>query len=366
MNSRCDDISCIMPTWKIKVGAFLDYNLEAYPGLGTSSPDEEWEIRGVFVSRTHYHSIEAREELKGDSTTRLGLSILLNLSITIAEIIGGVISGSLSLLSDALHNFSDTASLGISLIALRISTRKPDHRKTFGYRRAQIIGALINLITLVLIAVFLIREAIERYFNPQPIQAGVMLVVALVGLLANLATAALLHRDSKESLNIRSAFVHILGDAFSSVGVLLAGLLISLYKLYIADTILTLIISAYILIHTSQLLRRTIHILMQGAPDDIDLEEIIRTVKSVEEVQDIHHIHIWQMDEAQSNLEAHIVIDQVNYSDMDCIKQNIKKRLAETFNIRHSTLEFEFANCEDLTLESCFENGSSTQTNSQF
>jgi cobalt-zinc-cadmium efflux system protein len=307
------------------------------------------------VSRFHYHSIEAEDELRGESTTRLGLAILLNLTITIAEIIGGVVSGSLSLLSDALHNFSDTASLGISLVTLKISGRKPDQRNTFGYRRAQIIGALINLVTLVLIAFYLIREAVERYFNPQPILAGVMLVVALIGLLANLGTAALLHRQSQHSLNIRSAFVHILGDAFSSVGVLLAGILIQFFDLTIADTILTLLISAYILIHTSQLLRRTIHILMQGAPEDIDLQAVITTVKSVEEVQDIHHIHIWQLDESRSNLEAHIVIDQVNYIEMDCIKQTIKKRLAEAFDIRHSTLEFEFVNCQDLTREDCYE-----------
>ncbi len=340
----------------------LDYNLEAYQYPGTAIPAWEREITGVYVSRMHYHSIEAENELKDESSTRLGLSILLNLTITIAEIIGGVVSGSLSLLSDALHNFSDTASLGISLVALKVSARKPDQSKTFGYRRAQIIGALINLVTLVLIAIFLIREAIERYFNPQPILAGVMLIVAAVGLLANLGTAALLHRQSKQSLNIRSAFVHVLGDAFSSIGVLLAGLLISFFKLYIADTILTLLISAYILIHTTQLLRRTIHILMQGAPEDIDLEEIITTVKSVAEVQDIHHIHIWQLDEAQSNLEAHIVIDQLNYTEMDCIKQSIKKLLADTFNIRHSTLEFEYVNCEDMTSESCYENGTNPDT----
>jgi cobalt-zinc-cadmium efflux system protein len=183
-----------------------------------------------------------------------------------------------------------------------------------------------------------------------------MLVVALIGLLANLGTAALLYRQSKENLNVRSAFVHILGDGFSSVGVVIAGILIARYQLLIADTILTVLISAYLLIHTIQLLRQTINILMQGAPEHLDLEEIIATVKSIGEVQDIHHIHIWQLDETQANLEAHIVIDQVDSKEMDCIKQTIKGRLAESFNITHSTLEFEFADCEGHDTESCYEN----------
>ncbi len=170
------------------------------------------------MSRIHTRTNQNGDINNKEGTKRLGLSILLNLAITLAEIIGGVYSGSLSLLSDALHNFSDTASLGISLVAFKISTRGADRKNTFGYRRAQIIGALINLITLVLIAVYLIKEALDRYFNPRPILGSVMLVVAIIGLLANLATAALLYRQSKNNLNIRSAFIHIMGDAFSSVG----------------------------------------------------------------------------------------------------------------------------------------------------
>ncbi len=307
------------------------------------------------MSKVHQNPINGINGKNGEAASRLVLSIILNLIITLAEIVGGVISGSLSLLSDALHNFSDTASLGISLAAVRISARSPDRQKTFGYRRAQIIGALVNLILLVLVAFYLITEAVQRYFNPQPIQGGVMLIVAVIGLLANMATAALLYRQSKGNLNIRSAFVHILSDAFSSVGVVIAGLLIIRYQLYLADTLLTLLISAYILVHSGFLLRQTVNILMQGVPEGIDIDKIVEAVKSIDEVQDIHHVHIWQLDESQSNLEAHIVIDQEKMDDMTCIKQAIRECLASSFNITHSTLEFEFEDCDTHKIESCYE-----------
>lgn len=307
------------------------------------------------MSRVHQHPINGINGTNGKATSRLVLSIILNLAITLAEIAGGLLSGSLSLLSDAMHNFSDTTSLGISLAAVKISARSPDRQRTFGYRRAQIIGALVNLILLVLVGFYLITEAIQRYFNPQPIQGGVMLIVAVVGLLANLGTAALLHNQSKGNLNVRSAFVHVLGDAFSSVGVVVAGVLIIRFQLYLADTLLTLLISAYILVHSGLLLRQTVNILMQGVPEGMDIDKIVAAVKSIDEVQDIHHIHIWQLDETQSNLEAHIVIDQEKMDDMTCIKQAIRERLARSFNITHSTLEFEFEDCENHLVESCYE-----------
>ena len=176
----------------------------------------------------HHHHIEVR-----GSERRLAISIVLNLVISVAEVVGGLLSGSLALLSDALHNFSDTASLCISLSARRIGRREATSVKTFGYKRAEIIGAFVNLVTLVLIALYLIKEAVERFFNPQPIDGTIMLVVAVIGLAANVATAVLLFRDAKESLNIRSTFLHIITDAVSSVGVVLGGVLILYYDVYL-------------------------------------------------------------------------------------------------------------------------------------
>ena len=188
--------------------------------------------------------------------SRLWISIFLNLAITIAEFIGGILSNSLALLSDALHNLSDTASLGISLIARKISKKSPDAQKTFGYKRAEIIAAFINLVALVIIAFFLIKEGIERFFDPQIIDGGIMLWVALVGLIGNVITAYLLHYDSKDNINIKSAYIHIFWDAISSVSVIIGGIIVWLYGLVIVDTIITLMIAGYILYQSFYLLKR--------------------------------------------------------------------------------------------------------------
>ena len=290
----------------------------------------------------HHHHVEVR-----GSERRLAISIVLNLVISVAEVVGGLLSGSLALLSDALHNFSDTASLCISLIARRIGRREATSVKTFGYKRAEIIGAFVNLVTLVLIALYLIKEAVERFFNPQPIDGTIMLVVAVIGLAANVATAVLLFRDAKESLNIRSTFLHIITDAVSSVGVVLGGVLILYYQVYLVDPILTLLISLYILYHSYEMLRETVDILMEGVPKNIDLDQLRAEVEALDRVLGMHHLHVWQFDEKTVALEAHIVIDETDLEHMEAMKRAIKHTLDEVFHIHHSTLEFEFAPCHD-------------------
>ena len=277
----------------------------------------------------------------------MAISIVLNLVITVAEVVGGLLSGSLALLSDALHNFSDTASLCISLIARRIGRREATSVKTFGYKRAEIIGAFVNLVTLVLIALYLIKEAVERFFNPQPIDGTIMLVVAVIGLAANVATAVLLFRDARQSLNIRSAFLHIITDAVSSVGVVLGGVLILYYDVYLVDPILTLLISLYILYHSYEMLRETVDILMEGVPKNIDLDQLVAEVEALDRVLGMHHLHVWQFDEQTVALEAHIVIDKADLEHMEAMKHAIKHTLGEAFHIHHTTLEFEFAPCHD-------------------
>jgi cobalt-zinc-cadmium efflux system protein len=301
----------------------------------------------------HNHHHHTHGHLEGEA--RLVLSIILNLIITIAQIIGGIISGSLALLSDALHNLSDTTSLGTSLIALRIAKRRPDSRRTFGYRRAQIIGAFVNLVTLAIIAFYLIYEAIERLLDPQAIDGSIMLIVATIGLLANIFTALLLHRQSKTSLNIRSAFVHIVMDAISSVGVIIGGIVILYFGLYIVDALLTVVISLYILYHTYQLLRQTTRILMQSTPADLDYEGLLKNVRSIDGVQDVHHVHIWQLDEKTTSLEAHVVINKCDLEEMERIKDQVKKQVRDLFSINHSTLEFEFIRCDVCEDDNCYE-----------
>jgi cobalt-zinc-cadmium efflux system protein len=290
-----------------------------------------------------HHHHHGKDQTEG----RLWISIILNFIITAAEFIGGMISGSLALLSDALHNLNDTTSLVISLVARKISKKEANRDKTFGYKRAEIIGAFINLITLVIIALFLIKEGVERFYNPQPIDGMVMFIVAIIGLLGNVITAILLYRDSTENLNLRSAYIHILSDAFSSVGVIIAGILILWYEVYIIDTILTLIIAGYILWHSYYMLRQTINILMESTPADIQIPNVQQAMTEVNGVLDIHHLHVWRIDEKNILLESHVVIDEENMGQMESIKSALKNLLSTDFDIHHSTLEFEFEPCEE-------------------
>lgn len=302
----------------------------------------------------HEHS-HHRPPGKDQTEGRLWISIGLNLMITVAEFVGGIISGSLALLSDALHNLNDTASLGISLFARKVSGREASPDKTFGYRRAEIIGAFINLVTLVIIALYLVKEGIGRFYNPRPIDGTVMFVVAIIGLLGNVITAGLLHGSSRENLNIRSAYIHILSDALSSVGVILAGWLILRYGWYVVDTVLTLMIAGYILWQSYYMLKKTIDILMEGTPAEIELEELKREMLEVPGVRGVHHMHVWRLDEENILLESHVVIEEEDLPRMERIKSRIKGILGDRYGIGHSTLEFECEPCGDREEHPCNE-----------
>lgn len=293
----------------------------------------------------HNHSHHHHPKIDDSSIGKLWISIFLNLAITLAEFVGGILSNSLALLSDAVHNLNDTVSLGISLAARKYSKKGANQSKTFGYKRAEIIGAFINLITLVLVALFLIKEGIERFFDPQPIDGFIMFWVAIVGLLGNFITAALLYKESKENLNMRSAYIHILSDGLSSVGVIIGGWLIYKYEWFIVDTFLTIGIGAYILYHSYHMLRETIDILMQSKPDNLDLDELKHQMESLTEVCGIHQLHAWRLDESQTMLECHVVINKEDLQKMEQIKSQLKTLLHDNFDIFHSTLEFEFEPC---------------------
>ncbi len=287
----------------------------------------------------HHHDVETM----GDR--RLGWAIAINMLLTLAQIVGGILSGSLALIADALHNFSDAASLLIALVARKIGRQPADHFKTFGYKRAEVIAALINLVTLVIVGLYLIYEALWRVFEPQIIEGWMVVIVATVALVIDVVTAILTYRMSKNSLNIRAAFLHNVSDALASLGVIIAGTLIILYEWYWTDTLLTLLIAAYVLYQAATMLPKTIHILMQGAPDNIVIDEVIAAMESISGVTNIHHLHLWQLDEQRNALEAHVVIDDFN--NMDVIKASLKKYLAQEFAISHSTLEFEIKRCEE-------------------
>ena len=274
---------------------------------------------------------------------RLGWAIAINMGLTLVQVIGGLVSGSLALLADALHNFSDAASLLISWVARRIGRQPPDYFKTFGYKRAEVIAALINLVLLVLVGIYLFYEALWRMYEPQVIAGWPVVIVAAVTLVVDVGTAFLTYTMSKHSINIRAAFLHNVSDALASVGVIAAGSLILLYGWYWTDTALTLLIAGYVLYQAASLFPKTIHILMEGTPKDISIEEVIKVMNRVEGVVNVHHLHLWQLDEYKNALEAHVVI--ADFSDSESIKIALKTELEESFSIAHTTLEFEIDHC---------------------
>ncbi len=287
----------------------------------------------------HHHDIDTM----GDR--RLGWAIAINMLLTLAQVIGGIISGSLALIADALHNFSDAASLLIAWVARRIGRQPPDLFKTFGYKRAEVIAALINLVTLVIVGLYLIYAALWRMYEPQVIEGWTVVIVAGIALVIDIATAMLTYSMSKHSMNIRAAFLHNVSDALASVGVIIAGSLILLYDWYWTDTVLTLLIAGYVLYQAASLLPKTIHILMEGTPEDISIKEVIRTMEDIEGVSNVHHVHLWQLDEHKDALEAHVVI--TDFAQTEQIKAALKAELEKQFSIVHSTLEFEIEHCRE-------------------
>jgi cobalt-zinc-cadmium efflux system protein len=287
---------------------------------------------------------------------RLIFSVTINVVLTVAQVIGGIISGSLSLIADALHNLSDAGALLLALIARKIGRKSADYDNTYGYARAEVIGALINLVTLIIIGLYLVYEAIWRLFQPKIITGWTVVIVASIALAIDIVTAVLTYSMSKESLNVKAAFLHNISDALASVGVIIAGILIINYDLFIADTIITLLIAGYVLYQGLNTLPRVIRILMQSTPPDINIEDVIKHMEHIEYVSNIHHMHIWELDEHERALEAHVIVNTSDLACIDKIKHEIKCILHKNFYIAHSTLEFEFnvvgkeTQCEDLSI----------------
>ena len=293
----------------------------------------------------HHHHHGDPSEM---SERRLWWAVGANMLLTLAQVIGGIISGSLSLIADALHNFSDAASLLIALIAIRIGRKPPDQFKTFGYKRAETIAALINLTTLIIIGLYLCYEAIMRFITPEPIAGWTIVIVAGIALVVDVFTAALTYSQSKNSMNMRAAFLHNLTDALASVGVIIAGTLILLYGWVWTDAAMTLLIAGYVLYHGLHEIPKVIHLLMEGTPENINIQDVISGMETQAGVQNVHHVHIWQLDEQRNALEAHVVID--DQGRMDEIKRELKQILKDRFSIDHSTLEFEHQNCSELEI----------------
>ena len=282
-----------------------------------------------------HHHREARTD-KG-----LWVAVSINLLLTFVQVVGGVISGSLSLVADALHNLSDAASLGIALFAKAIGRKPADQYKSFGYQRAEIVAALMNLTILLVVSIYLLFEAFWRIAEPREVSGWIIVVVAGGALFIDIATAYITYRMSKDSLNMKAAFLHNLADALGSIGVILAGVLIIIYQLYWVDTLIAFVISGFVFWQAIKLLPKTIHILMEGTPEDLSSIDIKLAMEKIDLVEDVHHIHVWNIDEHRVALEAHVVVSASELRDVELIKASLKEMLPLNFNINHSTLEFE-------------------------
>ena len=283
----------------------------------------------------HHHHISGRN---------LGITVLLNVLITLSQIIGGIWSGSLALLSDAAHNFSDVLALVISYVANKLSTgKKQNIRQTYGYKRAEIIAAFINASTLFVVAFYLIVESVKRFFQPEEIQAGIVIWLAALSIVANGLSVLLLHNDARNNLNIKSAYIHLFTDMLTSIAVLIGGLLMKYKSLYGVDTIISLIIAAYLIFIAYKLWKEAFEILMQFAPGNIDLGEINKELKNIPGVKNVHHIHIWRLNEHEIHFEAHMALeDDIKISEFDKICEKAEKLLREKFGVTHTNIQPEF------------------------
>jgi len=275
------------------------------------------------------------------------ITVVLNFIISAAELAGGLLSNSLALVSDALHNFSDGFAVLVTFITNRISRRDPNFRKTFGYKRIQILSALFNALVLTGICIFLVYESIIRLNRPVEIKSLVMIAVATIGLLANIAGVFLLRKHSVNNINIRSAYLHLIGDTLSSVAVIIGGILIYFRDIYWLDPLITILISLYIIKETYSIILETYNILMQGTPRNMDILKITEAIYLLPEVKGIHHIHVWNLSDQDIHFEAHIDLNNdIKISESEYILRKIEQLLLKQFGISHVTLQMEYDFCD--------------------
>lgn len=283
------------------------------------------------MSHSHDHSA---------SNKSLILGILLNGLYTVVGFIFGLLTGSLALIADAIHNLTDNVTLGISLAANRIAARKANNRKTFGYGRATILAAVINASFLIGIALFIISEAVERLQNPVEVEGGIIAAVAFGGIVVN-ATVAYMLSKNRQDLNMRSAFIDQLFDALSSLGAMVAGLVIMFTGVQFIDTIVALVVVALLLYNTIKILKEATNILLEGVPKDVDIDRIQTTVAGIDKVVEVDDMHIWAIRSGYNALSCHIVIDKRELKNSRAIVEVVKKMLRTEYGIEHATIEVE-------------------------
>lgn len=275
------------------------------------------------------------------------ITVFLNGIITLVELLGGLFSHSLALISDSFHNFSDSASGFLAFYTYKLSLKDNNAKFTFGYRRAEILSAIFNASLLVALSAILLKEAITRFVHPEVVNGSIMLFVALISLVANAFSVLLLHRHAGKSLNIKSVYLHLLTDAFSSISVVLGAFLIYFFKLYWLDSVFTIIIVTFMAYEGTKVIIQTINILMECSPSQIDISEVRKDIESMPEVKDLHHVHMWTLSDNITLFEAHINVNNITISETKETRLKIEKLLSSKYKINHSTIQFEYEEHED-------------------
>ena len=295
---------------------------------------------------SHHHEHHHNHEINNKTIVYLIWSFLINILLSLVELIAGILGRSVALIGDALHNTSDAFSILIAILAYKIGLKKSNAQYTFGFKRAEIIGAFVNLILLFISALYLVVEGIEKIISPQNIDGKLIICVSIIALIIDGITAKLSHHESHHNSNMKMLFLHNLADALGSIGVIISGLCVIYFNWYFVDGIIALMIAGYMMFHSIVAFPKIVKILMNATPENIDINEIKKKLLKIKNVSDVHHIHVWNIDEHHISLECHIVSEDIN------VITKAQKLLAKDFEIKHSNIQLETKenNCKDCCL----------------
>ncbi len=299
-------------------------------------------------SHTHTHS-HLREAAR-QTTSRLSLSLFLTLAFVVVEASAGYFANSLALLTDAAHNLTDVIALGLSWFAIRLTSQPANAQKTYGYHRAGILVALLNSTTLVLISIGIFYEAYHRFISPPEVKSSILIGVGLIAVVVNLVTALLVHRGSETDLNLRSAFVHLMGDVISTVGAVIAGVIIYFTNANWLDPFVSVLIGFLILYNAWGILRETIDILLESTPRDLDIKKMVSDITKVDGVLGVHDIHVWSLTQNLRTMSAHILTEDISVSAGAEVQGRINELVYHRYNISHATLQLECVDCDPNSL----------------
>ncbi len=298
------------------------------------------------MNQTHTHTHSHLRDVANQTTSRLSLSLFLTLAFVVVEAAAGYYANSLALLTDAAHNLTDVIALGLSWFAIRITAQPANARKTYGYHRAGILVALLNSTTLVLISLGIFYEAYQRFSSPPEVQSSILIGVGLIAVVINLVTALLVHRGSESDLNLRSTFVHLMGDVISTIGAVIAGVIIYFTDANWLDPLVSVLIGFLILYNAWGILRETVEILLESTPRDVDIKKMVEEIVEVDGVLGVHDLHVWSLTQSLRSMSAHVLTEDITVSAGAAIQSEINKLVYRRYNIVHATLQLECVDCD--------------------